>query len=66
MGRTLSTLALIMICLATYSIGQAPAVTFTKDVAPILQQHCQTCHRPGEAAPFPLMTYEQARPRALP
>ena len=37
-------------------------VTFTKDVAPILQKHCQTCHRPGEAAPFPLMTYEQVAP----
>ena len=38
--------------------------TFTKDVAPILQQNCQTCHRPGEAAPFSLLTYEQARPWA--
>src|SRR6266704_3928184 len=41
-----------------------PAQTFTKDVAPILQQKCQTCHRPGEAAPFALLTYEQARPWA--
>ena len=38
--------------------------TFTKDVAPILQHNCQTCHRPGEAAPFSLLTYEQARPWA--
>ena len=38
--------------------------TFTKDVAPILQRNCQTCHRPGEAAPFSLLTYEQARPWA--
>ena len=37
---------------------------FTKDVAPILQSRCQICHRPGEAAPFPLLTYEQARPWA--
>jgi len=29
-----------------------PPPTFTKDVAPILQKHCETCHRPGEAAPF--------------
>src|SRR5258708_39639400 len=70
MGRTLtlaaSTLA-ATICLGAYSLCQspaAPAVTFTKDVAPILQKHCQTCHRPGEAAPFPLVTYEQARPWA--
>src|ERR1700716_2594768 len=38
--------------------------TFTKDVAPILQQNCQNCHRPGEAAPFSLLTYQQARPWA--
>src|SRR3954468_24790961 len=41
-----------------------PAQTFTKDVAPILQAHCQGCHRSGEAAPFSLLTYEQARPWA--
>jgi hypothetical protein len=41
-----------------------PPPTFTKDVAPILQKHCQTCHRPGEAAPFSLLTYEDARPWA--
>src|SRR6266704_1392979 len=41
-----------------------PAQTFTKDVAPVLQLHCQGCHRPGQAAPFSLLTYEQARPWA--
>ncbi|HMH08853.1 MAG TPA: cytochrome c, partial [Terriglobales bacterium] len=39
-------------------------VTFTKDVAPIVQQHCQSCHRPGEGTPFSLLTYEDARPWA--
>src|SRR5437660_1757989 len=38
--------------------------TFTKDITPILQKSCQSCHRPGEAAPFSLLTYEQARPWA--
>src|SRR6476646_1990774 len=38
--------------------------TFAKEVAPILQQNCQSCHRPGEAAPFSLLTYEKARPWA--
>src|ERR1022692_3233798 len=42
----------------------APRVTFSKDVAPVLQRHCQACHRPGEAAPFSLLTYQQARPWA--
>src|SRR3977135_1415396 len=46
------------------SINLPAQTTFTKDVAPILQQNCQTCHRPGEAAPFSLLTYEQARPWA--
>jgi peroxiredoxin len=35
-------------------------VTFFKDVLPILQKRCQVCHRPGELAPFSLMTYQQA------
>jgi hypothetical protein len=38
--------------------------TFTKDVAPILERHCQVCHRPGEAGPFSMLTYEQTRPWA--
>jgi hypothetical protein len=39
-------------------------VTFTKDVAPILQEHCQTCHHVGTVAPMSLMTYQEARPWA--
>jgi hypothetical protein len=39
-------------------------VTFARDVAPILEKNCQGCHRPGEAAPFSLLTYQQARPWA--
>src|SRR5271168_5056119 len=39
-------------------------VTFTKDVAPILQRKCQTCHRPGSIGPMPLLTYTDARPWA--
>src|SRR5579863_765855 len=38
--------------------------TFYKDLSPILQDHCQSCHRPGEVAPMPLVTYEQTRPWA--
>ena len=41
-----------------------PAVTFSKDVAPILYKHCVTCHRPGEIGRMSLLTYEQARPYA--
>jgi len=42
----------------------AQEVTFTKDVAPILQERCQVCHRVGTFAPMSLVTYEQARPWA--
>ena len=41
----------------------APPV-FYRDVLPILQQHCQGCHRAGEIAPMPLVTYDDVRSRA--
>jgi hypothetical protein len=41
-----------------------PEVTFTRDIAPILQRSCQNCHRPGQVAPMSLLTYEEARPWA--
>jgi hypothetical protein len=43
--------------------GSAP-VTFSRDVAPILQKSCQNCHRPGAIAPMSLLTYQDARPWA--
>jgi mono/diheme cytochrome c family protein len=50
----------------TVSAQQAPAadVTFSKDIAPILQRSCQNCHRPDGVAPMPLTTYEEVRPWA--
>ncbi len=38
--------------------------TFSNDIAPLLQKHCQVCHRPGEIGPMSLLTYEQVRPWA--
>lgn len=35
-------------------------LTFSKDVAPVLQKACQACHRPEQAAPFSLLTYDDA------
>jgi hypothetical protein len=39
-------------------------VTFSKDVLPVLQKNCQSCHRPGQVAPMSLLTYQDARPWA--
>ncbi len=36
-------------------------VTFSKDVAPILQASCQICHRPGSVGPMSLLTYHEVR-----
>ena len=44
--------------------AEAPRVTFTKDVAPILHANCVRCHRPGQVAPMSLLTFEEARPWA--
>ncbi len=58
----------LLVALAAGSMAWAAtdsrAVTFSKDVAPILQNRCQGCHRFGESAPMPLVTYQQARPWA--
>ena len=42
----------------------ARPVTFTRDIAPILQRSCQSCHRPDSIAPMSLLTYDQVRPFA--
>jgi tetratricopeptide (TPR) repeat protein len=48
----------------TTMMGQDVTVTFTTDVAPIIFGACATCHRPGGAAPFSLLTYDDVRSRA--
>lgn len=40
------------------------AVTFSKDIAPIIQKNCQVCHRPGEVAPMSFMNFKEVRPWA--
>jgi len=46
------------------STQPATHLTYAKDVAPIMQRSCQTCHRPGTNAPMSLLTYEDVRPWA--
>lgn len=49
---------------ANTSLGVKASPTFAKDVAPIFFNSCAECHRPGEAAPFSLLTYKESRPWA--
>src|SRR3989454_2403230 len=57
-----SVVAVLLIMSAEASA--AGVVTFTKDVLPILQKNCQTCHRPGNIAPMSFLSYETTRPWA--
>jgi hypothetical protein len=50
--------------LAGQSAAGAKQVTFSKDIAPILQRSCQSCHRPNSLAPMSLVTYADVRPWA--
>ena len=61
--RSFMIAAAMTLLAASPSLAQNPP-TFYKDVLPILQANCQTCHRPGEVAPMPLVTFEQSRPWA--
>ena len=54
-----------LVAMPSVAVAQdASEVTFSKDVAPILQRSCQDCHRTGSIAPMSLLTYEDARPWA--
>ena len=72
LARILGLFSLLLAALVAATAGtiaQAPAapagdVTFTKDIAPILQRSCQHCHHPDSVAPMSLLTYEDARPWA--
>ena len=55
----------ICFCSASFQKSDVSAgPTFYKDVLPILQDHCQSCHRTGEPAPMSLVTYDETRPWA--
>ena len=51
-------------CFAGAASAVADEVTFTRDIAPILQRSCQHCHRPDSVAPMSFLTYEEVRPWA--
>ncbi len=45
------------------SAASPSPVTYTHDIAPLMFKHCASCHRPGEVAPFPLLTYDNVKKR---
>lgn len=68
-GVRLGLIAWVASPITAAAAGKEPAqgskpTTFSKDVAPILQNKCARCHRADHVGPFPLQTYEQARKRA--
>jgi hypothetical protein len=54
----------IVAALGTAVNGFSATPTFNKDVAPIIYENCTSCHRPGQVAPFALLTYSDAAKRA--
>jgi hypothetical protein len=65
LGIVVSLLTLSAALTAQDSVAPAKTqVTFTRDIAPILQRSCQDCHRPGSIAPMSLLTFDDARPWA--
>jgi len=62
--RSLALAAPLLAASLAYAAADGRPVTFSKDVAPILQAKCQECHQPDSIAPMSLITYQQARPWA--
>jgi mono/diheme cytochrome c family protein len=56
--------AALVVAAPVFAADAAKPVTFSKDIAPILQAKCQECHQPNSIAPMSLITYEEARPWA--
>ena len=54
----------VLLMAAAIASAQTDDVTYSRDVAPILQRNCQECHRQGQMGPMSLMTYEEVRPWA--
>jgi len=62
MRGTWLALAALIVPASALAADSPKQVTFTKDVAPIFQEKCESCHRPDNMAPMSLRTYEEARP----
>src|SRR5712691_11731275 len=57
--------ATVLVVFTSVGAGRpAPAATFTRDIAPVMDAACASCHRSGGPAPFSLITYDEVRRRA--
>src|ERR1700730_1407601 len=57
---------LLLVALIVTSCSKAPTAegpTYCRDIAPVVKANCVACHRPGEVAPFSLLTYKDVRKR---
>ena len=63
-GAWLSAMGLALVAAPAAAQQPAAPVTFTKDIAPIFQKACESCHRKDSIGPMSLVTYEEARPWA--
>jgi hypothetical protein len=54
----------VYLCLSVVLARAAEAPTFARDIAPIIYDKCASCHHPGDAAPFSLLTYQDVKKRA--
>jgi hypothetical protein len=61
MTRLFAVLMFPVLLGAASMLPAASPVTFSETVAPILYENCVTCHRPGEAAPFSLISYDEVK-----
>jgi hypothetical protein len=64
MGICMNRIVFIALGMFAGTAFAADSITFHKNVEPILQAHCQSCHRPGQTAPMSLLSYDSARPWA--
>ena len=75
-GLAASTFVGVAVCAVVASGGAAPGaqtttqpthtapITFNRDIAPIIYRNCAPCHRPGQSAPFNLLSYEEVKKKA--
>src|SRR4051812_11115997 len=55
-------LLMAVLCWSANAVmAQTSTVTYSEHIAPIIYNHCTTCHRPGEIGPFSLTNYSEVQ-----